>query len=123
MGRFKEVRTNNPNSLLMAVFANQVKMTPMSKKSSMRMTTALPGTPATVNSGDKSMLKIMIPKAISVLTKVMMPIITPQARPIIILGGSFTTLLPIKRAKRTMSRNKNIALTFIWPGSLVNLFS
>ncbi len=60
---------SNPNSLFIAVLANQLEKTTRSRMSSMRTTTARAGTSAILSSGERTIEKINIINAASVLMK------------------------------------------------------
>ncbi len=72
------VLTKIASPLLMAIFASQENVMTASKISSARMTTSLPGTWASIISGERSMEKIRMASPASVLTKVTRNTITAK---------------------------------------------
>jgi len=69
IGLFKTVNLNMPNSLFIAILANQPKKTTIINISSIRITTDLPDMPPAPNSGESSIEKISMIKAKFVLNK------------------------------------------------------
>lgn len=69
MGLLRGLDFKRPNSLFTAIFASQPKKTTNKNTSSALTTTALPGIPPILNSGERSIEKIKIIKATSVFIK------------------------------------------------------
>jgi hypothetical protein len=104
MGRFIGVFLKNPNCLFIAILASQVKNTKTINISSIRITTALSGVLAMGISGERSIEKIRIIRARSVLTKVIRLMIRPPTKPRTNIGDCKTANLPMKIQKKARNR-------------------
>jgi hypothetical protein len=88
--------------------ANQVKNIKTIKKSSIRITTALSATWARGIYGERSIEKIRIMRARSVLTKVTRAMIKPPTNPRTKIGDCTAVNFPIKIEKKIRNRKKMI---------------